>query len=98
MVKNCTVKVGFCKVNLVQCGFDEPGVLKVHFVERTEFDRTVFEAHCEQKIVAVFKMKPKQLTILEAYISEGGIVEVGHAELAANEQCIGKAGTGQVAC
>jgi hypothetical protein len=36
-------------------------------------------------------MKPQQLTILELYIPEGGVAEGGHAELAANEQCIGKA-------
>ena len=91
MVKNCCTKVGFCKVNLVQCGIDEPGILKVHFGKRAEFDRTVFEAHGEQKIVAVFKMKAQQLAFLEPYISEGSIAERGHAELAANEQGIGKA-------
>lgn len=91
MVKNCSTKVGFCKVNLVQCGIDELGVLEVHFGKRAEFDRAVFETHGEQKIVAVFKMKPQQLTFLELYISEGSVTEFGHAELAANEQSISKA-------
>jgi hypothetical protein len=53
----------------------EPGVLKVHFGKRAEFDRTVFEAYGEQKIVAVFKMQPQQLAVLEPYISEGGVAE-----------------------
>ena len=91
MVKNSTVKVGFCKVNLMHRGLDEPGVLQVHFGKRAEFDRTVFEGYCEQKIAAVLKMKTQQLTILEKYISKGGVAEPGHAELAALEQCIGKA-------
>jgi hypothetical protein len=69
----------------------EPGVLQVHFGERAEFDRTVFKAHGEQKIIAVFKMKAQQLAVLELYISEGSIAERGHAELAAYEQGIGKA-------
>jgi hypothetical protein len=36
-------------------------------------------------------MKPQQLTILEPDISKGGVAEGCHAELAANEQSIGKA-------
>jgi hypothetical protein len=54
---------------------DEPGVLQVHFGKRAEFDRTVFETHGEQKIVAVFKMKPQQLAVLETYVSEGSVAE-----------------------
>ena len=91
MVKNRTDKVGFYKVNLMQSGIDKPGILQVHFGKRAEFDRTVFEAYREQKVIAVLKMKPQQLTIFEPDISESGIVEPGHAELAANEQSIGKA-------
>lgn len=91
MVKNCSTKVGFCKVNLVQCGLDELGVLEVHFGERAKFNRTVFKTYREQKIVAVFKMKTQQLAVLETYVSEGSVAERGHAELAANEQSIGKA-------
>ena len=97
MVKNCSTEVGFCKVNLVQCGMYEPGVLQVHFGKRAELDRTVFETHREQKIITVFKMKTQQLAVFEPYISESGVAERGHAELAAHEQCIGKARTGQVA-
>jgi hypothetical protein len=86
MVKNRTTKVGFCKVNLMQRGIDKPGVLQVHVGKRAEFDRTVFKTHCEEKIAAVLKMKPQQLTILEPDISKGGVAKGGHAELAANEQ------------
>lgn len=42
-------------------------------------------------------MKTQQFAVLECYISKNGVAKRTHAELAANEYCICKAGAGQVA-
>ena len=63
---------------------------KVHFSERGKFDGALLNMHAQQERVAVFKMQPKDFTIVETDIPEAGVAQFGHAELAAIENMIFK--------
>jgi hypothetical protein len=72
----------------MQCTVGPFHFLQVHFTERRKFDRAILKLQAQQERVAVFKMQPKDFTIVETDIPEAGVAQFGHAELAAIENTI----------